>query len=92
MEFKSNARYGEPKENGTIFNGEIGNLKLSVHRIIHCDGWFLSCPNIRISQMKLKSDTLIEAINESKIVLKKMVENLSDDINAFYEESIEISK
>lgn len=91
MKFKSNAKCGEPEESGTIFEGRIGNLRVSVHRIIHLDGWFLSCPTLQIRQMGLESDTLTEAINEAKEVLKKIVEDLEKDVNAFCEESIEIS-
>lgn len=50
MKFKSNAKCGEPEESGTIFEGRIGNLRVSVHRIIHLDGWFLSCPTFQIRQ------------------------------------------
>lgn len=92
MKFKSNAKYNEPVEKGTIFEGEIGRMRISVHRIIHCEGWYLSCPNLRISQMKLKSDTLLSAIKESKEVLKSVIEGLKKDIDSFCESEIEISR
>ena len=92
MKFKSNARYNEPVESGTIYEGRIGNMRISVHRIHHCEGWYLSCPNLQISQMKLKSDTLMGAIEESKTVLKNMAEGLINDINAFCKEKIEVSR
>lgn len=92
MKFKSNAKYNEPVESGTIFEGKVGRLGISVHRIIHCEGWYLSCPDMRISQMKLKSDTLIGAIEESKTVLKKTVERMVNDINSFCAEEIEVSR
>lgn len=92
MKFKSNAKYNEPVESGTIFEGKVGRLNISVHRIIHCEGWYLSCPDMRISQMKLKSDTLIGAIKESKTVLKKTVERMMNDVNSFCAEEIEVSR
>ena len=92
MKFRSNARYNEPVESGTIFDGKVGKLSISVHRIIHCEGWFLSCPYMRVSQMKLKSDTLIGAIEESKMALKKTVEGMMNDVNAFCEEDIEVER
>ena len=92
MIFRSNARYGEPVENGMIYEGKIGKLRVSVHRIIHCDGWYLSCADVRISQMQLKSDTLMGAIKESKEALKAVVDRLSKDVKAFCEEDIEISR
>lgn len=92
MKFKSNAKYGEPVESGSIYEGKIGSMRITVHRIIHCEGWYLSCPNLQISQMKLKSDTLMKAIEESKTVLKQIVESLMKDVKAFCEENIEISR
>lgn len=92
MKFKSNARYGEPVESGTIYEGRIGNMRISVHKIYQLEGWYLSCPEVQISKMKLKSDTLMGAIKESKEVLKKTVEGLMNDVNAFCEENIEISR
>ncbi len=92
MKFKSNARYNESVEGGTIFEGKIGNTRISVHRIVNCYGWYLSCPDLRISQMELKSDTLMSAIEESKEVLKKVVEDLSKDIDYFCKSEIEISR
>lgn len=92
MKFRSNAKYGEPAESGTIYEGKIGKLRVSVHRIIHCEGWYLSCANLRISQMRLKSDTLMEAIKESKEVLKAVADKLSEDVKAFCETDIEISR
>lgn len=92
MKFKSNAKYNEPVESGTIFEGKVGKMSISVHRIIHCEGWYLSCPDMRISQMNLKSDTLIGAIEESKAVLKKTVERMMNDVNSFCTEEIEVSR
>jgi len=92
MKFVSNAKHGEPVESGTIFNGKIGNVRITVHRIFRCEGWYLSCPNLQISRMGLKSDTLMGAIEESKEVLKKIVQNLDNDINSFCEAAIEISR
>lgn len=92
MKFKSNAKYGEPVESGTIYEGRIGELRVSVHRIIHCEGWYLSCADVRISQMKLESDTLMGAIKESKEVLKSVVDKLSEDVKLFCEKNIEISR
>ena len=50
MKFRSNAKWNEPVESGTIFDCKVGNTCISVHRIIHCEGWFLSCADLRISQ------------------------------------------
>lgn len=92
MKFKSNAKYNEPVESGTIFEGEIGRMRISVHRIVHCEGWYLSCPSLGISRRELKSDTLVGAIKESKEVLKNVIEDLKKDVDSFCESDIEMSK
>ena len=43
MKFKSNARYGDPVESGTIFEGKIGNIRISVHRIMELMHHTSSC-------------------------------------------------
>lgn len=92
MKFKSNAKRGKPLDSGTIFSGEIGSMRISVHRIIHCEGWYLSCPTLGISQRGLKSDDLSNAIEESKEVLKNVIEDLKEDVDSFCESEIEISR
>lgn len=92
MKFKSNAKYGQPVESGSVYEGRIGNLIISIHHIYGGEMWFLSCHNLNISQKSLKSETLIGAINEAKEILKIVVEDLQKDVNAFCEESIEISR
>ena len=92
MKFKSNAKHGQPVESGSIYEGRIGNLIISVHHIYNGEAWFLSCHSLNISQRLLKSEDLMSAINEAKEVLKKTVEDLHKDVNAFCEESIEISR
>lgn len=93
MKFKSNAKYGQPVESGSIYEGRIGNLTISVHHHIHYgETWLLSCHKLNISQRELKSETLIGAIEESKEVLKREIEILQKNVNDFCEESIEISR
>lgn len=92
MKFKSNAKYGKPVESGSIYEGRIGNLTISVHHIYNGKEWYLSCNDLNIIQRPLKSEGLISAINEAKKVMKKTVEYLQKDVNAFCEESIEISR
>ena len=92
MKFKSNAKYGQPVESGSVYEGRIGNIIISVHHIYGGKEWYLSCHSLNISQRELKSEGLISAINEAKEILKKKVEDLQKDINAFCEENIEISR
>lgn len=43
MKFISNSDYGKPVETGTIFYTTLNGIKVTIHKIIHLDGWFLSC-------------------------------------------------
>lgn len=92
MKFKSNAKYGQPVESGSIYEGRIGNLIISVHHIYRGTDWYLSCHSLNISQRHLCSDTLMGAIKESKEILKETAERIQKDVNAFCEENIEISR
>ncbi len=92
MKLTTNARYNDPIESGTIFRGKVGVLDISIHRIIHFEGWFLSCHALGLRKMKLKSNTLSEAIEESKKVLKKTADILTDDVNSFCEQEVEMSR
>ena len=92
MKFTSNAKYGQPVESGSIYEGRIGNLIITVHHIYGGEDWFLSCHSLNISQKHLESEILIGAIKESKEILKSVIDSLQKDVNDFCEESIEISR
>lgn len=92
MKFVSNAKYGQPVESGSIYEGRIGNLIISVHHIYNGETWFLSCHKLNISQRELKNETLMGAIKEAKEILKQEIDVLQKDVNTFCEESIEISR
>lgn len=92
MKFKSNAKYGCSVESGTIYEGKIGSLCISVHHIYGGKEWFLSCYDLNISQKGLKSIKLLDAIEESKEVLKKVVDKMQEDVNTFCKETIEITR
>lgn len=92
MKFVSNANYEKPVESGTIFRTTVNGITVSIHRIIHLDGWFLSCYQLQIDDRELKAESLSDAIEESKGILKKYVENVNDFLNRYTSESWEISR
>lgn len=92
MKFISNAKLGEPVENGTIFRGKAGGLNIAVHKIVYCEGWHLSCAEIGVRDMSLKSETLIKAIREAETVVKKKISKMQEDIAEAINESVEISR
>lgn len=92
MKFKSNAKYGKPVESGTIYEGRVGKLIVSIHHLYGGEDWFLSCHSLNMSRKPLKSKELVDAINEAKEVMRDAVDSLQKDVNAFCEEDIEISR
>lgn len=71
MKFISNSSYGKPVETGTIFYTTTNGITVTIHRIIHLDGWFLSCAQLQIDDQKLKAESLPGAIEESKEILEE---------------------
>ena len=92
MKFISNANYGKPVESGTIFQTTVNGITVSIHRIIHLDGWFLSCHQFQIDDQELNAESLSDAIEESKGILKEYVENANDFLNCYTSESWEVSR
>jgi hypothetical protein len=88
----SNAKYNEPVESGTIYRCKLSVFEISIHRIIHCDGWFLSCAGVGISQRKLKSESLMRAIKEGINVVSDKIEKMRNDVETLKSENIEISR
>lgn len=92
MRLISNAKYGEPVESGSIYRAEIGGMTISIHRYNGFEGWFLSCRNLGIETMELKSEGLIQAVKESREILKKTVDKMQENINVFCNSKIEIAR
>jgi len=46
MKFISNATYEKPVESGTIFKVTVGGIRITIHRVIHLEGWYLSCSDL----------------------------------------------
>lgn len=92
MKFVSNANYKKPVESGTIFRTTVNGITVSIHRIIHLHGWFLSCHQFQIDDRELKAESLSDAIEESKGILKEYVKKANDFLNRYTSESWEISR
>ena len=92
MKFISNSSYGKPVETGTIFYTTVNGITVTIHRIIHLDGWFISCAQFQIDDQKLKAESLPGAIEESKEILKQYAKNVNDFINRYTSDPWEISR
>ncbi len=92
MKFVSNAKFGIPVEDGTIFRAKSGSVEISIHRIVNCDGWFLNCKALGYLDKELESDSLMAAIKESKGIIEKRMESIQKRIKEIYETPIEIAR
>lgn len=91
MKFISNAKYGEPVENGTIFKFNACRMDIIVHRIHSLDGWYLSCYRLCINDKPLKSESLMSAIKESKDIIRTELDRINQ-VKKFFDEEVEISR
>lgn len=92
MIFVSNANYEKPVESGTVFRTTVNGITVSIHRIIHLDGWFLSCHSLGIDDRPLDAETLSGAIEESKGILTEVVQKVNDFLKCYTSEDWEISR
>ena len=82
MKFKSNARWNEPKENGTIFELKNNGLKIKIHRIIYIENtWFLSCAALGLSQYNLMESDFDEAVRKAKIIVNEKINEFREEFN-----------
>lgn len=92
MIFVSNANYEKPVESGTVFRTTVNGIAVIIHRIIHLDGWFLSCHPLGIDDQLLDAETLSGAIEESKRILTEYVQKVNDFLKSYTSEEWEISR
>lgn len=66
LEWKSNARYGQKMEDGSIFELKNNDLGVSIHKYIGCgDNWFLSCKALGIKARALSTEDFEEAVSNA---------------------------
>lgn len=84
MKFKSNARYKEKPEDGSIFDLKDNSLKLSIHKYVGCgNDLFLSCYELGISTKNLETEDFNEAVSKSKEIVSERVKHLREEAYRF---------
>nr|DAM66131.1 MAG TPA: hypothetical protein [Caudoviricetes sp.] len=84
MKFKSNARYKEKLEDGSIFDLKDNSLKLSIHKYVGCgDNLYLSCYELGISRKDLETEDFNEAVSKSKEIVSERVKHLREEAYRF---------
>lgn len=94
MNMISNAKRGEPVENGTIFRIKENGFDICIHKIIGCgDCWYLNCTEMGINDLPLTSKDLFQCVDDAKEIIKYKLEALNVRFNSLYEDKyIEISR
>ena len=93
MKLISNAKYGVPVENGTIYTGKVNNMTVSIHKIIGLEEWFLNCDKLGIMDKELKSQDLFACVMESRKIMKAKLKELTENVELFcIDDPIEITR
>ena len=89
MKFKSNIRWNEPKESGTIFELKNNGLDISIHRLIYCDDtWFLSCYKLNISKLDLHENDFNKAVEKAKSIIRQKIEGLMAEYDKIADDEV----
>lgn len=92
MEFKSNAKYNENLEKGSIFSLKDNQLGISIHKYIGCgNALFLNAKALGIDNYDLKTEDFNEAVCKAKEIISSKVYKLNDMSELFCsDENIEL--
>lgn len=89
MEFKSNAKYGQKPEEGSIFDLKNNNLKMSIHHYAGCgDSWFLTCKSLGISCKDLYTNNFGEAVKKAKEAIWEDISELIEEFNKIKSDNV----
>lgn len=94
MKFKSNAKYKEKPETGSIFTLQDNSLGISIHKYVGCgDTLFLNSKALRIDNYDLKTEDFNEAVSKAKEIIMCKVKKIREDAYRFYaDNNIEIDR
>lgn len=89
MKFKSNATWGKPKEDGTVFVLKNNGLKIRIHRLIGVENtWFLSCTSLGFSQYNLREPDFTEAVCKAKTVIDGKIREFREEFNKIADDDV----
>lgn len=82
-EWKSNARFNQPAENGTIFDFK-GQARISIHKMVGCGNvFYLTCRDLEISSISLNTDDFEMAVENAKTVIRVRLEMIQERFDKF---------
>lgn len=77
MEWKSNAKYGQREDEGSIFSLKPDGV-MTVHHYVGCGNkWFLTCKMLDIEMVDLKTTDFIQAEINAKTVVEHKIEQIN---------------
>lgn len=84
MKFKSNAKYKEKPETGSIFALQDNSLGISIHKYVGCgDALFLNSRALNIDNYDLGTEDFKEAVSKAKEVISCKVKKIREDSYRF---------
>nr|DAE27902.1 MAG TPA: hypothetical protein [virus sp. ctDYl1] len=88
MKFKSNAKYEEKLETGSIFTLKYNSLGIVIHKYVGCgDALFLNSKTLSIDNYDLGTEDFKEAVSKAKEVVMREVKKIREDAYRFYVDS-----
>ena len=89
MKWTSNAKLGHEPEDGTIFKLKGIGVDISIHRVIHLTGWYLSCTELDISKKHLGDVSFEDAVKKAKETIKIKMSYLNKEFDKFLDDDSE---
>ena len=84
MKFKSNAKYNEKPEIGSIFTLKDNSLGISIHKYVGCgDALFLNSKALNIDNYDLETEDFDEAVSKAKEVIMCEAKKIREDAYRF---------
>lgn len=84
MKFKSNAKYKEKPETGSIFTLQDNSLGIVIHKYVGCgDSLFLSSSTLNIDNYDLETEDFDEAVSKVKEIIMSKVKKIREDSYRF---------
>ena len=88
MKFKSNAKYNEEPETGSIFALKYNSLGIVIHKYVgYGDVLFLNCSALGVFNYDLETEDFGEAVSKAKEIIMSKVKKIREDAYKFYSDN-----
>ena len=88
MKFKSNAKYNEEPETGSIFALKYNSLGIVIHKYVgYGDVLFLNCSALGVFNYDLETEDFDEAVSKAKEIIMSKVKKIRVDAYKFYSDN-----